>query len=276
MHQSPTRPMSQTSTLDDITTINYSLHWPHLENPSNNTFVGHTQIDICRCPRPDLPPQDDVEPGHIYTRYECVGPEVKFKSGEDELWVLHEAHGPINVLRPATAEEADRRKQIHDDADPTSYQGHNFILLTGPCPRGRYQAHATQMWLQGLGTLARQNVSSLSLLIQPYEEDCSIHLIKGAYSELANYILDHVSGLKALYLYICNDGWSLLSAATEFSIIFDLDDVKIVLRDNRSDKENRDCKDARAFLELVTKITETRPIQAPDPDREEDAVIPVI
>ncbi|EDU49306.1 hypothetical protein PtrSN002B_001838 [Pyrenophora tritici-repentis] len=248
--------MSHPSEVDDITTINYILHWPYLENPSNTTFVGHSQIDICRCPRPDLPPQDELEPGHIYTRYKCLGPEVQFKSGDEELWVLQEAHGPINMLRPATAEEAERRKQIHDDADPSAYQRHNFILLTGPCPRGRYQAYATQKWLESLSASARQNISSLSLLIQSYEEDCLEHFIKQAYTELAKYIVQHLSGFKTLCLHFWNDGWTLWSAVAEFSVIFDMADAKIVIKDDRWFDGYSECADSSAFLGLIYDMDE--------------------
>ena len=256
MHQSPTQPMSHLFTLDDTTTINYTLHWPYLENPSNTTFVGHSQIDICRCPRPDLPPQGDVEPGHIYNRYQCLGPEVQFQSGEQELWVLQEAHGTINMLRPATAEEAERRKEIHDNTTPTVYQIHNFILLAGPCPRGRYQAYAMQKWLQGLSTLARRNISSLSLLIQPYEEDCLDKPTQQAYAELAKYISQHLPRFKTLCLHIGDYGWRLRSAVVEFSILFDMEHVKIVVWGKVYGEENEECENASAFLELMSRVPE--------------------
>jgi hypothetical protein len=258
MYRNPNQPMPHLSTPHDVTTINYTLDWPHLENPSNTTFVGQTQIDICRCPRPDIPSQNDREPGHIYIRSKCMGPEVRFKTGKEELWVLQSPHGPINMLRPATNEEKDRRDQVHEDAEPTVYERRNFLFLTGPCPRGRYQAFATQRWLETIGPSARQHVSCLSLLVQPYEEDSSAQATQRAYSELANYILEHLTGFKTLCLNIWDDEMSLWSAASEFSILLHRDDVKIIVACNWWSGETREYSNARAFFEITTALPHTR------------------
>lgn len=262
--------MPHLSTPHDITTINYTLEWPHLENPSNTTFVGPTQIDICRCPRPDLPPQDDREPGHIYTRNKCAGPDVIFKTGEGELWVLQAPHGPINMLRPATKEEKERRNEIHDDAEPTAYEGRNLLFLTGPCPRGRYQAYATHKWLESISVSARQHVSRLSLLVQPYEEDASDAATRRAYSELSEYILQHLPGFKTLCLNIWDDEMRLYSAASEFSILLHRDGIKLIVRCNWWGGESREYNNARAFLEAMTTVTRTRRRQTFSEEMQDD------
>ncbi|KAL6171869.1 hypothetical protein ACJQWK_02867 [Exserohilum turcicum] len=225
------RPMPHLSLPDNVTTINYALDWPHLENPSNTTFAGQSQIDICRCPRADLSPQKASEPGHIYTRFRCVGPAVHFKTADDLLWVLDAPRGPLNMLRPATSDEHNRRRRIHDAADPAAYQDATFLFLTGPCPRGRYQAYATRTWLQSLSPLARGHVSSLCLLIQPYEEDGSDDATRRAYAHLADYIVHTVPALKALYLYVCPNGMRMWNAAREFSILLRSNDhnTKIIV-----------------------------------------------
>jgi hypothetical protein len=258
MCRSASQPMPHLSTPSNITTINYTLEWIYLENPSNTTFVGQTQIDICRCPRPDLSPQDDKEPGHIYIRYKCMGPEVCFKTIEEELWVLQAPHGPINMLRPATMEERERRKEIHDDADPTAYAGGNFLFLTGPCPRGRYQAYATQKWLESLSDLARQHVSHLSLLIQPYEEDSSDEHAKRAYADLAEYILHHLPVFKRLSLNIWDDEMRTRSAASEFGILLHKEAVEIVVGCGWGRGESKRYSNARAFLEAMNVTRNSR------------------
>ena len=250
--------MPQPSTPGDITTINYTLEWPHLENPSNTTFAGPIQIDICRCQRADLPPQSDAEPGHIYTRFKCVGPEVRFKIAQEELWVLQAPHGAINMLRPATQEEQDRRQRIPDNTNhPTVYKDRKLLFLTGPCPRGRYQAYATQKWLERLHPDVRKNVSHLCLLIQPYEEDCSDETTKRAYAEMARYILQQVPGLMALQLFICDKNMGASTAASEFSILLRNENTMIVVAHGGWGGENREYSDASTFLDAM--ITTSRP-----------------
>jgi hypothetical protein len=258
MYRSAGQPMPHLSTPSDITTINYDLEWLYLENPSNTTFVGQPQIDICRCPRPDLPPQNDKEPGHIYTRYRCIGPEVRFKSTEEELWVLQAPHGPINMLRPATQGEKERRKEIHDDADSAAYAGRNLLFLAGPCPRGRYQAYATQKWLESLSDLARQHVSYLSLLVQPYEEDCSDEHTQRAYADLAEYILHYLPGFKTLSLNIWDDEMRTRSATSEFDILLHKEDVEIVVGSGWRRGETERYSNTRAFLEAMNVTRNSR------------------
>jgi hypothetical protein len=258
MYRSAGQPMPHLSMPSDITTINYALEWPYLENPSNTTFAGQPQIDICRCPRPDLPPQDEKEPGHIHTRYKCEGPEVRFKTGDEELWVLQAPHGPINMLRPATKEEKERRKEIHDDADPTAYVRRNFLFLTGPCPRGRYQAYATQKWLESLSPPVRLHISCLSLIVQPYEEDCSDDHTRRAYANLAEYILHHLPGVKALSLNIWDDEMRTRSAASEFEILLPRHGVEIVVGCGWWRGETKKYTNARAFLEAMNVTRSSR------------------
>ena len=55
---------------------------------------------------------------------------------------------------------------VYQEAVPILYRGRNFLFLTGPCPRGRYQAYATQMFLSRLTPLVRNSggQSALRLL----------------------------------------------------------------------------------------------------------------
>ena len=96
---------------EDVTTINYTLEWPHLENPSNTTFVGLTQIDFCTYPcaitneeagedasdstegiqEDGNHPKDQHGP-HVYMRHRCLGPEGRFKAPREGFWVLEAAH----------------------------------------------------------------------------------------------------------------------------------------------------------------------------------------
>ncbi|KAF1839619.1 hypothetical protein BDW02DRAFT_2664 [Decorospora gaudefroyi] len=245
----------------DIVTINYTLEWPYLENPSNTTFVGQTQIDICRCPRSDLPAQDHKEPGHIYTRYQCLGPEVRFKSVEEELWVLQTPYGPINMLRPATNEERERRNEVHMNAEPSAYADKSFLFLTGPCPRGRYQAFATLKWLENLPSAARTYISSLSLLIQPYEEDCSLDASDRAHAELAEYIVQHLPNFRKLCLNFWDDEMALRSSASGFKILLQQEDVEIAVGCSWWRGEVKRYSNSSAFLEALDTLTPTRSSQ---------------
>lgn len=243
----------------DVTTINYSLDWPHLHNPSNTTFAGLTQIDICHCQRTDLSPQKDTEPGHIYTRFKCVEPVVRFKTAKEDLWVLEAPHGPINMLRPATEEEKAQRSQIYPDAGPSVYQGRKFLFLTGPCPRGRYQAYATLKWLT-LNPHARKHISCLCLLIQPYEEDSSAEATRKAYKDLAEYLVRHAPGFEKLYLLVCPNGMQLCSAASEFGILLQSRDVKIiVVIDDCCSRETREYDDPSVFSETMMAMARRPP-----------------
>ncbi|KAF1920343.1 hypothetical protein BDU57DRAFT_415257, partial [Ampelomyces quisqualis] len=205
----------------DVTTINYTLEWPHLENPSNTTFAGSTQIDICRCG------QKSTEAGHIYKRYRCSRPKVKFETLDDGLWVLQAPLGQVNLLRPANDEEKQRRREVDHTADAKAYVGKNLLLLTGPCPRGRYQAFATLQFLRSLTPAARQSVEHVSLLIQAYEEDCSDDQCGQAYVELARYILEEVPAFKSLYLHIWSEETRM--QAREFAMLLFRQGVSIVI-----------------------------------------------
>ncbi|OAL46081.1 hypothetical protein IQ07DRAFT_518627, partial [Pyrenochaeta sp. DS3sAY3a] len=244
----PDRP--HINTPDDITTINYTLEWPHLENPTNTTFAGAAQIDICRCSQDGSQPATSAsEPGHIYTRYQCAGPEVHFTSADDQLWVLQAPHGPINMLRPALHEERQRRKEIHDGADPATYAGRNFLFLTGPCPRGRYQAYATLQFFKSLNPSARQRVTHLSLLLQPYEEDCVDMTSIQSYEELASYIIQFLPNFQVLCLNIWDDESRLRTAASEFAVLLHKEGVKIVMGWTWWKYNVKEYTSARAFLE---------------------------
>lgn len=254
----------------DVTTINYSLEWPHLENPSNTTFAGPTQIDICGCG------PNSTEFGHIYTRYSCPDPVVSFASPDDELWVLETPLGQINLLRPATNEELQRCKEVGEGARPRAYAGKNFLLLSGPCPRGRYQAHATLQYLRSLSLDERQHVENLSLLIQPYEEDCRNDQGGQAYMALARYILEELLAFKSLHLHIWGD--ATRTASRDFAILLHGKGISIRLNWDWWGESVEEYTDADAFLEAVdTGVVVQRPMRVTetggsgDPHEEDEA-----
>ncbi|PSN62710.1 hypothetical protein BS50DRAFT_453732, partial [Corynespora cassiicola Philippines] len=202
------------------TTINYSLAWPWLDNPSNSTFAGPTQIDRCKCPRRWRRSSTSTKKWkktHIYSRFECQPPEIRFTGGgsgddgstaDEPLWMLVRPAGPFNFLRPAEAAEkraqrpglqvARTCKAVCDEVLPYLYRGRSFLLLTGPCPRGRYQAYATRVWLQRLSRVARQSVGALTVICQKYEEDCDLSGAVRAYRELGEYVVDRLPGMEVL------------------------------------------------------------------------------
>lgn len=237
----------------DVTTINYTLEWPHLENPSNTTFAGPTQIDICRCT------SNNIDLGHIYTRYSCSFPKISFASSEDELWVLQAPLGQINLLRPATDKELERRKEVSKGAEPNAYAGKNFLLLSGPCPRGRYQAFATLQFLQSLSLEARKHVEYLSLLIQPYEEDCCDDQGGRAYIALARYIIEELPAFKSLYLNIWGEATRV--GSRDFSMVLWKEGVTIVINWDWWGESAEKYTDVDAFLDgIETGVVVKRPI----------------
>lgn len=195
----------------EVTTINYTLRWTWLDNPSNSTFAAIPQFDLCRCPQ-STRTRNTKTIDHIYTRYQCYGPEVRFNNGSGELWVPSASYlksRQINFLRPATECEYRRRpnanvlgacKTIYEEALPTLYRERNLLFLTGPCPRGRYQAYATQAFLSRLSPFAKLHVTSISLIIQSYEEDCQPDDINLAYANLAIYIQQNLPFFRTLCL----------------------------------------------------------------------------
>jgi hypothetical protein len=231
----------------EYTTINYTLSWSHLENPSNTTFSGPTQIDICRCG--PSPGQNLPDLGHIYTRYRCQRPRISFAAPEDELWVLQAPLGQVNLLRPANFGEIERRESVTKDAEPTAYAGQNLVLLTGPCPRGRYQAYATVQFLRSLTPEARSNVEYLSLLIQPYEEDCVDDQGGRAYVDLAKYIVQNLPAFKALFLNIWGEETRLW--AREFALVLEKEGAKVVVSWDWSSDEVEEYDEIGAFLRGV-------------------------
>ncbi|KAF2278538.1 uncharacterized protein EI97DRAFT_431764 [Westerdykella ornata] len=240
---------------EETTTIVYDLKFPYLQHPSSTTFTPH-QLDICTCPLQPLHQQDAENPSppgcndHIYSRYICCGPEVIVRPGTHTAWVLQQAGPAFNVLRPATDEELQRRphagivlvnKAIYSETLPVLYRNRNFLLLTGICSRGRYQAYATQTWLSGLSPLARSNVTSLTLLCHSNEEDCRDEDAQLSYTDFARFCLDEVTSLQRLRLKVWPDEngislrpFSILLGRPDFAIHMvehlDVDDV-FVFRD---------------------------------------------
>lgn len=247
----------------EITTVNYTLQWPNLQHPSNTTFAGTPQIDICHCSRPDLPQHTNSRNlGHLFTRYRCASPGIHFSNAHDELWVLQAPMGQVNILRPATSEEIMRRREL-DNNDSSLYASKNLLLLTGPCSRGRYQAYATLRYLRSIASSAREHVKCLSLLVQPYEEGCTDDETRQAYAELARFILDELPVFNTLCLNVWTRGERLRTAAREFGLVLWKDGVNIVVRWTWSEvsEEVEEFRDVEAFLEAM----ETGgPIQEPE------------
>ncbi|KAF2242045.1 hypothetical protein BU26DRAFT_164254 [Trematosphaeria pertusa] len=248
---------------DDVTTINYTLEWPWLEHPSNTTFAGIQQIDLCRCPREHHPRTHNVRTeDHIYVRYKCVGPEVRFKSSREDLWVLSPASyanpGPINFLRPASQEELGRRphasvlatcKMVYREAVPLLYRGRNFLFLSGPCPRGRYQAYATQAFFSRLSHFAREHVTMFSLIAQPHEEDCSAKDVVLAYANLANFAQHYLPSFETLCLNLWDE--RLGEAARMFGILLREGVVSVCVARDPVQGDVEECEDLEGFLESL-------------------------
>jgi hypothetical protein len=192
------------STSGELTTINYELDFRYLQHPSSTTFTAH-HLDICHCP------QQGKGKGHIYTRYLCSGPKVIIRPKSQSFWLLDRTGSAFNILRPPTQEEIKCRpdagiigvnKLIYRESLPFLYKGRNFLLLTGICSRGRYQAYATQIWLEWLSPIARENVTALSLMWQRMEEDCQDADVREAYRSLTHFILEEVPRLTYLRLNV--------------------------------------------------------------------------
>ncbi|KAF2789747.1 hypothetical protein K505DRAFT_201258, partial [Melanomma pulvis-pyrius CBS 109.77] len=238
---------------EDVITINYSLEWPFLENPRNSTFTPH-QLDLCRCPQQQPRLSNIQTKDHIYTRYICQQPTVRFTPKGGDLWLLQAPNGVLNILRPASKLELLRRprgaailqvnKIIYQEALPFLYGGRNFLFLTGPCPRGRYQAYATQVWLSRLSPFARDQITDLSLLCQVWEEDCRDRNALKAYASLSQYILENVSRFKSL----CLNHWSEELPVHPFSVLFRKEEVRIFVNTTHKDGKVSEFCDASSFL----------------------------
>lgn len=208
---------------ETVTTINYTLNWPWLENPSNTTFAGDEQVDLCRCPQQQYREYNVPTEDHIYTRLRCHGPEIKVKSAREKLWVVSAEYGRsggLNFLRPATKIERKRRphanilstcKTIYQEAVPILYRDRTLQLVTGPCPRGRYQAYATQMFLMRLTPLARAHVTAISIIAQRYEEDACMKDTGKAYFHLAAFLADCLPSFQKLHLDIWDEKFSAVA-----------------------------------------------------------------
>lgn len=232
-------PILPLAVLKDVTTINYTLKWPHLENPSNTTFAGSKQIDICRCG------SKTTDLGHIYTRYRCQPPQIRFATPEEELWVLQAPLGQVNLLRPANDEELRHRKDIHEPTDLTVFAGTNLLFPSGPCPRGRYQALATMRFLKSLSPSARSHISSISLLIQPYEEDCAHDQGARSYVDLAHYIVEALPNFTTLCLNIW--GEETKPVAKELALVLWKEGVGIRLSWDWWTEETEEFSEVEAF-----------------------------
>lgn len=242
---------------ENETVINYDLKWNWLENPSNTTFGGVPQIDLCRCPRQKPRPTNTKPKNHMYTRYKCHGPEVQFKGGREVLWVPSQTYansGQINFLRPASEEELSRRpngnilsacKTVYEEALPILYRGRNFLFITGPCPRGRYQAYATQRFFAGMSLFSRVHVTGFSLNILPHEEDCQVEDIAQAYGDLATWVRNNLPSFRNLGLNLWHS--RLASTSKVFEDLLQKHDVRIDLDRGQDDGWVEEVEDAESF-----------------------------
>ncbi|KAF2851117.1 hypothetical protein T440DRAFT_423219, partial [Plenodomus tracheiphilus IPT5] len=217
-----------------ITTVNYTLSWTHLDNPSDTTFTT-SHFDLCNCPH--FNEQQPQQQDHIYTRYTCSPPIITFPPPTDQQWVLQTPQIPFNILRPATQAEQTRRQQLdlgdtelQHALDPQPQpQPQTILLLTGPSPRGRYQSQATLLYLQTLPLHTLQTISSLTLLAQPYEEDVNPSSCTPAFTQLANYIVHSLSAFKTLYLCAWDEAMTLRREVCVFGVLLRKGGVSVVV-----------------------------------------------
>jgi hypothetical protein len=193
----------------------------------------------------------------MYTRYTCYGPDIRFKSGKADLWVASERYSrsaQINFLRPATRWELEVRphgnilstcKTVYEEAVPILYRGRNFLLLTGPCPRGRYQALATHIFLARLTPLARSHVTTISLLSQSYEEDCSVEDVGPVYAELAAYMAFCLPSFKTLCVTVLDE--RLKTAVEMLRGVYEKEGVVICLTMGSGAGTAFECSDVQGF-----------------------------
>lgn len=237
-----------------VTTINYNLEWPLLDHPSSSTFTAH-QLDICRCThqQPDHTISATQENEHIYKRYLCQGPEVRISSRSQPLWILSQPGQSFNVLRPASNAELRRRpsagivhvnKLLYRETIPLLYGGRNFLLLTGICSRGRYQAYATQTWLSQLSSFARSHITALSLIVQKNEEDCRDADADKAFLFLSMFIVEKLPHFRNMCLNFWEPGLQIYP----FAMLFRRPGTRIVLKEDSIDEEVYVFSNAQEFL----------------------------
>ncbi|KAF2660660.1 hypothetical protein K491DRAFT_588799 [Lophiostoma macrostomum CBS 122681] len=234
---------------ESVTTINYDLAWPFLQHPSSTTFTPH-QLDLCKCP------QQAQE--HIYTRYLCHAPKVCIHPKSAPYWILEEPGPAFNILRPASeAEEMQRpdagvirlNRMLYEETLPLLYSGRNFLLLTGICSRGRYQAHATLIWLSTISPTARAHITSISLLVQSNEEDCRDEDAPEAYRKLAKYVVQNLGNCK----HVCVNVWPSLIELGAFSELFRREDMCVILKEHHGQKRTHEFRDRKAFMRFLAK-----------------------
>ena len=163
--------------------------------------------------------------------------------------MLQRPLGQINLLRPANEDELQRRIDIEGAVEPSVFAAKNLLLLSGPCPRGRYQAYATQRFLQSLHVSRRHHIESLSLLIQPYEEDCSDDQGGRAYIDLARYIVEELPAFKTLCLNIWGEESRI--GSREFAMVLWKQGVRIVVSWDWWSGETEEYTDVEEFLKGI-------------------------
>jgi hypothetical protein len=216
-----------------VTTINYTLEWPHLESASSSTFLPYS-LDRCQCQR--------AREDHIYTRYICDGPIVRFASKKETAWVLYKPGPQFNILRPASSEELQHRpsasilrtsKLIYEEAVSFLYQWRSFLFLSGPSPRGRYQAYATLTWLGQLTKLARAHVNSIALICQNFEEDCRNTDVARSYARLSQFVISELPLFRSLQVV----GWDgNVPLDPLFMLLRKRNETEIVLKETLRDR----------------------------------------
>jgi hypothetical protein len=83
-------------------------------------------------------------------------------------------------------------------------------------------------WFVLLNPQARENITAVSLLLQPYEEDCLTAGVEASYTELAVYMRNCMPGLEVLYLDVSDK--EIYRAASAFFLLFERKGMKIEVR----------------------------------------------
>ena len=88
------------------------------------------------------------------------------------------------------------------------------------------QAYATQAWLSRLGPLAREHVTTLSLICQSWEEDCQDKAALRAYYTLTRYLLSSVPHC----VNLCLNYWSSELPVHPFGALFQRKGMRIFVK----------------------------------------------
>jgi hypothetical protein len=140
-------------------------------------------------------------------------------------------------------------KMIYEESLPLLYRDRNFLLLTGICSRGRYQAYATLFWLSTISSLARSHITSISLLVQPNEEDCRDEDASEAYRALAKYVVEKLDNCKN----VCLNIWPSMIKLDTFDVLFEKDGMCVVLKEHFGQEMVLKSREKEKFTTFLAK-----------------------